>query len=77
MLATVAKRAEGVLAWPVSVAVSVESPAVGRTFEPRPRVPSGVLCGCCGTQKEKVQVGDVIYIEATTGAVKRVGRCDA
>jgi DNA helicase TIP49 (TBP-interacting protein) len=23
------------------------------------------------------QVGDVIYIEATSGAVKRVGRCDA
>ena len=28
-------------------------------------------------QKEKVQVGDVIYIETTTGAVKRVGRSDA
>mmetsp|Transcript_71436 Transcript_71436/g.83103 ORF Transcript_71436/g.83103 Transcript_71436/m.83103 type:complete len:456 (+) Transcript_71436:25-1392(+) len=28
-------------------------------------------------QKEKVQVGDVIYIEASTGSVKRVGRCDA
>jgi RuvB-like protein 1 (pontin 52) len=28
-------------------------------------------------QKEKVQVGDVIYIEANSGAVKRVGRCDA
>jgi RuvB-like protein 1 len=27
-------------------------------------------------QKEKVQVGDVIYIEANSGAVKRVGRCD-
>jgi RuvB-like protein 1 len=27
--------------------------------------------------KERVQVGDVIYIEATSGAVKRVGRCDA
>ncbi|GAX79501.1 hypothetical protein CEUSTIGMA_g6942.t1 [Chlamydomonas eustigma] len=27
--------------------------------------------------KEKVQVGDVIYIEASSGAVKRVGRCDA
>lgn len=26
--------------------------------------------------KEKCQVGDVIYIEATTGAVKRVGRSD-
>jgi RuvB-like protein 1 (pontin 52) len=25
-------------------------------------------------QREKVNVGDVIYIEATTGAVKRVGR---
>eukprot|EP00891_Asterochloris_glomerata_P000326 jgi/Astpho2/326/fgenesh1_pm.00010_%23_28_t len=28
-------------------------------------------------QKEKVIVGDVIYIEANSGAVKRVGRCDA
>ena len=30
-----------------------------------------------GLQKERVSVGDVIYIEATSGAVKRVGRCDA
>lgn len=28
-------------------------------------------------QKEKVQTGDVIYIEANSGAVRRVGRCDA
>merc|ERR1712093_656612 len=28
-------------------------------------------------QKEKVAVGDVIYIEANTGAAKRVGRSDA
>ncbi|PNH03397.1 RuvB-like 1 [Tetrabaena socialis] len=28
-------------------------------------------------QKEQVQPGDVIYIEANSGAVKRVGRCDA
>jgi len=28
-------------------------------------------------QKAKVSVGDVIYIEATSGAVKRVGRSDA
>ncbi|CCF59602.1 hypothetical protein KAFR_0H01930 [Kazachstania africana CBS 2517] len=28
-------------------------------------------------QREKVNVGDVIYIEANTGAVKRVGRSDA
>jgi len=28
-------------------------------------------------QKEKVTVGDVIYLEANTGAVKRVGRSDA
>jgi len=28
-------------------------------------------------QREKVRVGDVIYIEANSGAVKRVGRCDA
>ncbi|OCL07670.1 TIP49-domain-containing protein, partial [Glonium stellatum] len=28
-------------------------------------------------QKERVRLGDVIYIEATTGAVKRVGRSDA
>ena len=27
-------------------------------------------------QKEKVQIGDVIYIETSSGAVKRVGRCD-
>jgi len=27
-------------------------------------------------QKEKVTVGDVIYIESNSGAVKRVGRCD-
>eukprot|EP00298_Acanthocystis_sp_HF-20_P001469 c11888_g1_i3.p1 GENE.c11888_g1_i3~~c11888_g1_i3.p1 ORF type:complete len:470 (+),score=206.59 c11888_g1_i3:33-1412(+) len=30
-----------------------------------------------GIQKEKVRVGDVIYIEANSGAVKRVGRSDA
>lgn len=28
-------------------------------------------------QKEKVQIGDVIYIEANSGAVKRVGRSDS
>lgn len=28
-------------------------------------------------RKENVQVGDVIYIEANSGSVKRVGRCDA
>lgn len=28
-------------------------------------------------QKEDVSVGDVIYIEANSGAVKRVGRSDA
>lgn len=28
-------------------------------------------------QKEKVAPGDVIYIESNSGAVKRVGRCDA
>merc|ERR1711909_252246 len=28
-------------------------------------------------QKERVEVGDVIYIEANSGAVKRVGRSDA
>ena len=28
-------------------------------------------------QKEKVEIGDVIYIEASTGNVKRVGRCDS
>lgn len=27
--------------------------------------------------REKCTVGDVIYIEASTGNVKRVGRCDA
>lgn len=30
-----------------------------------------------GLQKEKASVGDVIYIEASTGNVKRVGRSDA
>merc|ERR1712146_530760 len=30
-----------------------------------------------GLQKEKVSAGDVIYIEANSGAVKRVGRSDA
>lgn len=30
-----------------------------------------------GIQKEKINVGDVIYIEANSGAVKRVGRSDA
>lgn len=28
-------------------------------------------------QKERVRIGDVVYIEANTGAVKRVGRSDA
>lgn len=28
-------------------------------------------------QKEKVSVGDVIFIEANNGSVKRVGRSDA
>lgn len=28
-------------------------------------------------QKEKVVIGDIIYIEASSGNVKRVGRCDA
>lgn len=27
-------------------------------------------------QKEKIVLGDVAYIEAASGAVKRVGRCD-
>jgi RuvB-like protein 1 len=27
-------------------------------------------------QKEKIAIGDVIYIESSTGIVKRVGRCD-
>eukprot|EP01096_Ripella_sp_DP13-Kostka_P016042 TRINITY_DN7695_c0_g1_i1.p1 TRINITY_DN7695_c0_g1~~TRINITY_DN7695_c0_g1_i1.p1 ORF type:complete len:491 (+),score=208.32 TRINITY_DN7695_c0_g1_i1:84-1475(+) len=27
-------------------------------------------------QKERIQAGDVIYIESNSGAVKRVGRCD-
>eukprot|EP00339_Tiarina_fusa_P029610 CAMPEP_0117040896 /NCGR_PEP_ID=MMETSP0472-20121206/28595_1 /TAXON_ID=693140 ORGANISM="Tiarina fusus, Strain LIS" /NCGR_SAMPLE_ID=MMETSP0472 /ASSEMBLY_ACC=CAM_ASM_000603 /LENGTH=204 /DNA_ID=CAMNT_0004751761 /DNA_START=157 /DNA_END=768 /DNA_ORIENTATION=+ len=27
-------------------------------------------------QKERIQTGDVIYIESNSGAVKRVGRCD-
>ena len=27
--------------------------------------------------REKCEIGDVIYIEASTGNVKRIGRCDA
>jgi RuvB-like protein 1 (pontin 52) len=30
-----------------------------------------------GLQREKVAVGDVIYVEANSGAVRRVGRCDS
>jgi TIP49 P-loop domain len=30
-----------------------------------------------GLQREKVAPGDVIYIEANSGAVRRVGRCDS
>ena len=32
---------------------------------------------CTVFQKERVEVGDVIYIEANSGAVKRLGRSDA
>lgn len=28
-------------------------------------------------QKENIVLGDVIYIEANSGSVRRVGRCDA
>lgn len=28
-------------------------------------------------KKEKIQLGDVIYIEANTGSVKRVGKSDS
>lgn len=50
---------------------------------------SGVICSCLvgstrldpsiyeAMQKEGVAVGDVVYIEANSGAVKRVGRSDA
>ena len=41
-----------------------------KTLKLDPAIYDGIL-------KEKASVGDVIYIEATTGAVKRVGRCDA
>lgn len=34
-------------------------------------IPPGFKLGSCYSQ-----VGDVIYIEASSGAVKRVGRCD-
>ena len=30
-----------------------------------------------GLQREKVAPGDVIYIEANSGSVRRVGRCDS
>jgi RuvB-like protein 1 (pontin 52) len=41
-----------------------------KTLKLDPAIYDGIL-------KEKATLGDVIYIEATTGAVKRVGRCDA
>ncbi len=34
-------------------------------------------CHAMKQQKEGVSVGDVIYIEANSGSVKRVGRSDA
>ena len=36
-----------------------------------------IVCTCTVFQKERVEVGDVIYIEANSGAVKRLGRSDA
>lgn len=42
---------------------------VGRTVSSRLRSPLRL-----SLQKEKVAAGDVIYIEANSGAVKRVGR---
>lgn len=35
------------------------------------------LCLLASRPQEKVAPGDVIYVEASSGAVKRVGRCDA
>jgi hypothetical protein len=37
--------------------------------------PAALLHPLPPPQKEKVAAGDVIYIEANSGAVKRVGRC--
>ena len=52
------------------VTVGLKTAKGVKTLKLDPAIYEGIL-------KEKAAVGDVIYIEATTGAVKRVGRCDA
>ena len=52
------------------VVVGLKTAKGVKTLKLDPAIYDGIL-------KEKAALGDVIYIEATTGAVKRVGRCDA
>jgi RuvB-like protein 1 (pontin 52) len=53
-----------------SVTVSLKSTKGAKTLRLAPSIYEHL-------QREKVQVGDVIYIEANTGVAKRVGRSDA
>lgn len=48
-------------------------------LSPHPAAPGATPAGAAAHPQPhlQVQVGDVIYIEANSGAVKRVGRCDA
>ena len=52
------------------VVVGLKTAKGVKTLKLDPAIYDGIL-------KEKAALGDVIYIEATTGAVTRVGRCDA
>lgn len=51
------------------VVISMRTSKGSKTLKLDPSIQDGLL-------REKVNVGDVIYIEANSGAVKRVGRCD-
>jgi RuvB-like protein 1 len=51
------------------VVISMRTSKGTKTLKLDPSIQDGLL-------REKVNVGDVIYIEANSGAVKRVGRCD-
>jgi RuvB-like protein 1 len=51
------------------IVISMRTSKGTKTLKLDPSIQDGLL-------REKVNVGDVIYIEANSGAVKRVGRCD-
>ena len=53
-----------------SVTISLKTSKGAKTLRVAPSIFEGM-------QREKVQVGDVIYIETNTGVTKRVGRSDA